>query len=114
MDTDTPQTLEAGICYARLQNLLSGREGIQEEIQKSLTAYFMSRPELRSESADEQQIMNSILLTWLGIFRNGEIQFSFDMDGVYAGDVEVLLKADGTKEIKYFDYHNHQKQCDKL
>ena len=114
LDTDSPQTLDANICYARLENMLSGREDMNYEIRKSMTDYFLSRPELVSESSTEAEIFNGFVATWLGIFRNGEIQLSFNSDGIYAGDIEVLLKADGTKEIKYDNYHNHEKQCDNL
>ena len=108
------ETLDANICYARLENMLSGREDMNYEIRKSMTDYFLSRPELVSESSTEAEIFNGFVATWLGIFRNGEIQLSFNNDGIYAGDIEVLLKADGTKEIKYDNYHNHEKQCDNL
>ncbi|MBR1527683.1 MAG: hypothetical protein IJ642_00100 [Oscillospiraceae bacterium] len=54
-----------------------------------------------------------MFLIWLGIFRNGEIRLSFDTAGIYAEEISVLQKADGTREITYTDYY-HKTYCDKL
>ncbi len=113
LDTDSPESLDANLCYTRLQDILSGREDINEEVKRSMTDYFLSRPELTDDSCAEQELLNGFLLSWLGIFRNGEIQLSFDNSGIYADDITVRLKADGTKEIKYFD-DNYEEHCDKL
>ncbi len=113
IDTDSPETLDANLCYTRLQNILSGREDINQEVKRSMTDYFLSRPELTDDSCAEQEILNGFELSWLGIFRNGEIQLSFDASGIYVSDITVRLKADGTKEIKYTD-DNYEEHCDIL
>jgi hypothetical protein len=57
-------------------------------------------------------ITDELELCWLGVFRNGDTQFSYDSAGLYASDISVTIHADGSKEIEYI--YEYEKRVDKM
>ena len=55
---------------------------------------------------------DDMTLIWLGVFRNGDTQFSYDSAGIYADDICLTVHADGSKEIEYI--YEYEKRVDKM
>lgn len=57
-------------------------------------------------------VADGMTLIWLGVFRNGDTQFSYDAAGIYADDICLTVHADGSKEIEYI--YEYEKRVDKM
>ncbi|MBQ2580572.1 MAG: hypothetical protein II574_02960, partial [Ruminococcus sp.] len=62
----------------------------------------------------EQMLAEDMRICCLGVFRNGDTQFSLDTCGIYADMVSVTRHADGSKDIEYISMDGHNKTVDKL
>lgn len=103
-ETDTPDTTDAFLCFARLEQMYAEKERISFEIKKMTADFFLMKPGFFKEGSTEQELIDGMEIFWVGFFRNGDTEFSVDTRGIYASEIAVYLRADGTKEIKYFDY----------
>ncbi len=99
IDTDTPETTEAGICYERLERLLSDKERTDLVIKKYAADFFLSKPELLRGDHSEEELIDELEIVWIGLYRNGDTRFSFDTYWTDADDVAVVIKADGSKSV---------------
>ena len=99
IDTDTPETTKAGICYERFERLIAEKERTDLEIKKYAADYFLSKPELLRGEYSEEDLIEEMEIIWIGFYRNGETHFSFDTCWTDADDVKVVMKADGSKEV---------------
>ena len=116
IDTDTPETTEAGQCFARFEKLMSDKERIDYEIKKNAADYFLFKPDLLRGEFSEEDLIKQTDIIWIGLFRNGSTEFLLDAHWSEADDITVVLNADGSKEIKYVaEYLDRFKEfCDRL
>ena len=101
IDTDSPESTQAGLCYARLEGLFADRDRVEAEMTERIANYFLRAPDMIASGYNKQMITDDSQLFWLGVFRNGDTQFSYDAAGVYANDITVTIHADGSRKIDY-------------
>ena len=101
IDTDSPESTQAGLCYARLEGLFADRDRVEAEMTERIADHFLSMPDMIVSGYNKQMITDDMELFWLGVFRNGDTQFSYDAAGVYANDITVTIHADGSRKIEY-------------
>lgn len=105
------RAIKPGKCYNELEKILLDKQRRDHEIRKMVADHFLFRPGLIRENSTEQELMDSIEISYIGVSRNLDTQFGiFDSD-VYVDDLRVILKADGSKEIRY---SNDGECCDVL
>lgn len=114
IDADTPDTTQAGRCYARLEELVADWYRVSYEISHLAAGYFMRKPGMFNANYTEQMLAEDMRICCLGVFRNGDTQFSLDTCGIYADMVSVTRHADGSKDIEYISMDGHNKTVDKL
>ena len=91
-----------GKCYQRLESILSDKKRIDTEIMQAIADHFMSKPDLIPENATWQDLMDGISISLISVYRNGTTEYHiFDTRGIYVDDLNVVIKADGTREILY-------------
>ena len=112
IDTDSPESTQAGLCYARLEEIFADQERVDDEITERIADYFLAKPDMISQGSNKRSIMDELELSWLGVFRNGDTQFSYDSSVLYASDISVTIHADGSKEIEYI--YEYEKRVDKM
>ena len=112
IDTDSPESTQAGLCYARLEEIFADQERVDDEITERIADHFLSMPNMIAGGYNKQMITDELELCWLGVFRNGDTQFSYDSAGLYASDISVTIHADGSKEIEYI--YEYEKRVDKM
>lgn len=112
IDTDSPESTQAGLCYARLEGLFADRDRVEAEMTERIADYFLRTPDMIAGGYNKQMITDELELCWLGVFRNGDTQFSYDSAGLYASDISVTIHADGSKEIEYI--YEYEKRVDKM
>lgn len=112
IDADSPDTTQAGLCYSRLEALVADQDRIEDEITERIADHFLSMPNMIAGGYNKQMITDELELCWLGVFRNGDTQFSYDSAGLYASDITVTVHADGSKEIEYI--YEYEKRVDKM
>ena len=101
---DTPQLMSVapGECYKRLQKYLYDKERTDLMIRKTVADYFLFKPELIKEGSTEQELMDGLELSFIGSYRNGNIEFSiYFSQNIYTDDLRVVIKPDDSKEIRY-------------
>ena len=108
LDTDSPETTEASLCFGRYEEFLSDKENRIYELRKIIVEYFLFKPDMIPEGYDEEKMMEKTKLTWMGFFRNGDVQYSFYDVGAYADDVHLTVKKDGSRELEYRDYDQNE------
>ena len=101
IDTDSPESTQAGLCYARFEALFADRDRVEAEMTERIADYFLAKPDIIASGYNKQMITDDSQLFWLGVFRNGDTQFSYDAAGVYANDITVTIHADGSRKIEY-------------
>ena len=114
IDTDSPESTQAGLCYARLEGLFADRDRVEAEMTERIADYFLAKPDMVSQGSSKRSIMDGLELYWLGVFRNGDTQFSYDTAGVYANDITVTIHADGSREIEYRSDIDCEMHTDKM
>lgn len=112
IDADSPDTTQAGLCYSRLEALVADQERVDDEITERIADHFLSMPNMIAGGYNKQMITDGMTLIWLGVFRNGDTQFSYDAAGIYADDICLTVHADGSKEIEYI--YEYEKRVDKM
>ncbi|WP_155984111.1 hypothetical protein [Ruminococcus sp. FC2018] len=112
IDTDSPDITRAELCYARLEELFADKDRVENEITERIADHFLRSPDMIASGYNKQMIMDDMQLIWLGVFRNGDVQFSFDDVGIYASDISVTIHADGSREIEYI--YEYEKHIDKM
>lgn len=114
-DTDTPETLDAGSCYARLEQLLLNKLQTDIEVKQAAARYFMARPDMVDEKyPTEESQMLDMEIDGIYVYRNGNTEISLEAHGVYAGEINVIYRADGSKGIRYHSYDDEQSHTDTL
>ena len=108
LDTDSPDTTEASFCFGRYEEFLTDKENRIYEVSKFVNDYFLFKPDLLPEGQDEEKMMEETELTWMGFFRNGDVQYGFFNVGAYVDDVLLTVKKDGSMELKYVDYDHEE------
>ena len=99
--------------YNRAERLLLDRQRVDYEIRKSVADHFLHKPELIKENTDEQVLMDGLSLTFIGFYRNGNTEFSIPFTKhIYVEDLHIVIKADGTKEIRYKPYEADDECCE--
>lgn len=63
---------------------------------------------LLPEGQDEEKMMEETELTWMGFFRNGDVQYGFFSVGAYVEDALLTVNNDGHRELKYMDYDHEE------
>ena len=101
LDTDSPESTQAGLCYAKLEGLFADRDRVEAEMTERIADHFLSMPDMIVSGYNKQMITDDMELFWLGVFRNGDTQFSYDAAGIYANDITVTIHTDGSREIEY-------------
>ena len=114
IDTDSPESTQAGLCYARLEGLFADRDRVEAEMTERIADYFLRAPDMIASGYNKQMITDDSQLFWLGVFRNGDTQFSYDTAGVYANDITVTIHADGSREIEYRSNIDYEMHTDKM
>ena len=114
IDTDSPESTQAGLCYARLEGLFADRDRVEAEMTERIADHFLSMPNMIAGGYNKQMITDNSQLFWLGVFRNGDTQFSYDTAGVYANDITVTIHADGSREIEYRSNIDYEMHTDKM
>lgn len=111
LDTDSPDTTEASFCFGKYEEFLSDKENRIYDVSKIVNEFFLFKPDLLPEGQDEEKMMEETELTWMGFFRNGDVQYGFFSVGAYVDDVLLTVKNDGHRELKYVDYdHKEHKE----
>ena len=113
LETDSPDTTEASFCFGKYEEFLSDKENRIYEVSKIVNEYFLHKPDLLPEEQDEEKMMEETELTWMGFFRNGDVQYDFFSVGAYVDDAMLTVKNDGHMELKYKDY-NHEEHIENL
>ena len=113
LETDSPDTTEASFCFGKYEEFLSDKENRIYEVSKIVNEYFLHKPDLLPEGQDEEKMMEETELTWMGFFRNGDVQYDFFSVGAYVDDAMLTVKNDGHMELKYKDY-NHEEHIENL
>ena len=112
IDADTPDTTEAGLCLARFERFFADKERLVYELKKNVADYFLFKSEYLYEETSEEELIASIELILLGVYRDGNAEFLFVSSIIEACDVHIVLKADGSKMIKYtVGEHEECKEC---
>lgn len=102
--TEIPQlrAIQPGKCYSRLEKILSDKERIDHDVKKMVADYFLFRPELIKENVSEQELVDDMELSYIGVCRNGDTEFDLcSAHNIYVEDLRFMIKADGNKEIHY-------------
>lgn len=95
------KAIQPGRCCSRLEKLLSEKSSRDQEIRKTVADHFLFKPELIRENPAEQELMDSIEISYIGVSRNGDTEFGLFESDIYVDDLRVILKSDGSKEIHY-------------
>ena len=113
IETDSPETTEAGKCYARFKDTFADMDRVDYEVKKTVADFFLFKPEYTDGKCSQQQLIDGMQIIWMGFFRNGDTQFSIDDSNLYVTDIDLFIKADGSKEIQYgdYDHHIHRDKC---
>lgn len=99
--------------YSRAERILSDRQRVDYEIRISAADYFLRKPALIKENTDVQTLMDGMSLTFIGFYRNGNTEFSIPFNKhIYVDDLHIVIKADGTKEIRYKPYEADDECCE--
>lgn len=112
IDADSPDTTQAGLCYSRLEALVADQDRIEDEMTDIIAGHFMRKPDMIARGYMNNMVADGMTLIWLGVFRNGDTQFSYDAAGIYADDICLTVHADGSKEIEYI--YEYEKRVDKM
>lgn len=96
--------IRPGKCYKRLEKLLADKKGRDRSLRKLAAGYFFNRPELNRDGCSDKEIMDSTELSYIAVRRNGDTEFELYAPDIYAEDIHVTLKADGSKEIRYITH----------
>ncbi len=112
IDADSPDTTQAGLCYSRLEALFADQNRVEDENTDIIADHFTRMPDMVKTGYSRNTCSDDMTLIWLGVFRNGDTQFSYDSAGIYADDICLTIHADGSKEIEYIS--DHEKHVDKL
>jgi hypothetical protein len=108
IDADSPDTTQAGLCYSRLEALVADQNRVEDENTDIIADHFTRMPDMVKTGYSRNTCSDDMTLIWLGVFRNGDTQFSYDSAGIYADDICLTIHADGSKEIEYIsDYETH-------
>ncbi len=106
IDTDSPETTEATKCYAMFRQTMADMDRFEYDMKKLTAGYCISKTEFYNGKSTEQQIIDSMMIGWLGFFRNGNIEvtvYSHGEHGLYLDNVHLTLKPDASKEIQIED-----------
>ena len=109
---DSPDTTQAGLCYSRLEALFADQNRVEDENTDIIADHFTRMPDMVKTGYSRNTCSDDMTLIWLGVFRNGDTQFSYDSAGIYADDICLTVHADGSKEIEYIS--DYEKHVDKL
>lgn len=93
--------LRPGECYKRLEKILFNKKERDYEIRKMIADHFIFKPGLIRENVTEQELMDSIELSHIGAYRNGDIEVSIHISNIYVDNLRMVFKEDGSKEIHY-------------
>lgn len=114
IDTDSPESTQAGLCYARLEALFADRDRVEAEMTERIADHFLSMPNMVASGYNKWMIIDELELYWLGVYRNGDVKFLFDSVGVYVSDIDVTVHAGGNREIEYRAIYDDGIHVDKM
>lgn len=95
------KAIQPGKCWGRLEKLLSEKEQRDRDIRKLASGHFLFRPELLAGDPTEQELMDSIEISYIWISRNGDTAYEIFESDICVDWLRVILKADGSREIHY-------------
>ena len=82
------RAIQPGKCYSRLEKILSDKERIDHDVKKLVADYFLFRPELIKENASEQELVDDMELSYIGVCRNGDTEFDlYSARNIYVEDL---------------------------
>ena len=112
IDCESPDSTDAGRCYEKLVRIAQDKERTEYQAKSLVAEHFLgSKPELiktePGQSVTKEDLMKDMRIDFISIYRSGDIVISVD-DGCWfdlcSDGVEVILKADGSSEVKYKEY----------
>ena len=96
------EDVRPGKCYRKLESILSDRQRIDTEIREAIAEHFIFKPDLIKENSTMEDLMKGISISFITVYRNGVIEYGiFDAGDIYVDDLVVVIKEDGSKDIKY-------------
>lgn len=96
------EDVRPGKCYRKLESILSDRQRIDTEIREAIAEHYIFKPDLIKENSTMEDLMKGISISFITVYRNGVIEYGiFDAGDIYVDDLVVVIKEDGSKDIKY-------------
>ena len=96
------EEIRPGKCYRKLESILSDRKRIDTEIREYIVDYFLFKPELIDEKFNRQEIIDGVEISAITVYRDGITEYSiYCTKGIYAEDIIMVVKEDGTRDIQY-------------
>ena len=96
------EEIRPGKCYRKLESILSDRKRIDTEIREYIVDYFLFKPELIDEKYNRQEIIDGVEISAITVYRDGITEYSiYCTKGIYAEDIIMVVKEDGTRDIQY-------------
>lgn len=94
-----------GKCYRKLESILSDKKRIDTEIREAVVDHFWFKPDLIKENATRKELMDGLTISCITVSRDGTVQYCiYYAKDIYVEDLEVIVKEDGSKDIKYNTY----------
>ncbi len=107
VETDTPETEEARLCYERFERIFQDKQRYDFEAKNTVAGFIISHPEYFFDSTYEKVgkdiLIENMKITWLGVRRNGDIEYDMDTYYVRADNMHLTVCDDGIKKIEYDD-----------
>ena len=104
IETESPDNTDHRLCYERFERIYADRFSAEEDAKNIISDFILSHLDLFPSADDcSKEKLNSYMdLTWLGIRRNGDIEWSFD-GCIQADYLHLLIREDGSKKLEYED-----------
>lgn len=107
VETDTLETEEAGLCYERFERIFQDRQRFDYEAKNIVAEFIISHPQYFFDSlyeeVDKETLIDNMKIIWLGVRRNGDIEYSMETFYVDADNTLLIVSNDGSKKIEYDD-----------
>ncbi|HBI86222.1 MAG TPA: hypothetical protein DDX71_08090 [Ruminococcus sp.] len=106
IDTDSPESIDAGLCCEKLERIYADRIRVDFELKKQVADFFLFRPDTVERDITEEKLIEDMELCWMAVRRDGSTEFSLHSCFILPGEIMVIYKADGSKEVRYRDPQN--------
>lgn len=107
VETDTPETDGARLCYERFERIFQDKQRFDTEAKNIVADFIISHPQYFFDSTYEEVgkdiLLENMKIIWLGVRRNEDIEYSMETYYVRADNTHLAISKDGNKKIDYDD-----------